>query len=107
MWLRYKHKWASGIDRKWLWKYLGENVKDSLVQEFLGQINDEHSWSDKYRGIDYDIVKHPPSDILQDKIKSCEKSLQAYTKHLEYLNNLLVDVKALESFGDVEPHNFF
>jgi len=39
------------------------------LEERLTQIDQDHSYSDKYRGTEYEIIDHPPVNILRTKIQ--------------------------------------
>jgi hypothetical protein len=103
-WFRYRHKWAYGIDKEWTYIELGESDyetyfaddSESSEEDFIEdyEVCKEWNWSERYRGIDYDVVDRIPREILEKKIKRAEsaaaswkKTAERYCKELEsYLN---------------------
>lgn len=93
MWLRYKHKWASGM--KSSWKYVewddGYNKTKKDEHNFIEDMDlcKDHNWSDKYRGIDYDLIECPPKEYLEKLIANHERSIEYKKKAIKRLKKLI------------------
>lgn len=98
MWIRYKHRYAYGEDRKWTyleidddWKSYGYDEEewtknewrkdepyneDQSLAEYIDiehGISDHYSHSDKYRGFRFERVDGlPPNDELLRRLESAE-----------------------------------
>lgn len=89
MWIKYKHGFASGQDREWSYQeFNGYNLKDDL-EEAVEYIESEYDWSDKYRGIEYEVVDLPPKSVIADEIKSIESSISNLKVRLLRYNDVL------------------
>ena len=96
MWIEYKHKWASHISEP---EYVRIPSKADIIEMGYDDIGDyidgetdimsQYNYSDKYRGIDYDIVEVPPIDFLVKKIKSQVYRLEWHEEQLKYFQDLL------------------
>jgi len=85
--LKYYHKWASGYDKPGY-----KIIHDSdplMVEEMVHELNDENAWSDKYRGLNYEVIDNPPKTWLIEKINSIESSIVYQNKLLIELNKLV------------------
>lgn len=79
---KYRQNFASG---KGKWEFATTaGWSEELIAESL---NDEYSWSDKYRGCDVEMDAAPPQEWL-------EKTLEELKRNLQYINR---DIKELES----------
>jgi len=93
MWCKYRHKFASGAE-EWEWHYLGDDhpqLGESLMDpvklawiEFIKEEQvpvwqQEYEWSDKYRGVEFEIVDTAPRDIIEKKLKNCEDIIRSNT----------------------------
>ena len=98
IWLKYRHKFAYGGDNyNWMdvsWLVEDGQSKDDLEKKHLeyrviDELKDEYSYSDKYRGIDYELFDAPPLEIIKeelDYIQSSIKSKQQTAKiYAEYI----------------------
>jgi hypothetical protein len=95
MWLRYKHKFASGegIDD---WEYfdLGDGkYNEESLKDMLNEIQNEYNWSEHYRGVDSEIVKSPPKEVLQLKLNEARGRVASYIDLVAYLER---QIKELE-----------
>jgi len=92
-WFRYKHKWAHGIDREWEYIELGdgdyrlyfaddsEHSEEDYIED-MGICKDGN-WSDKYRGIDYDVVDTIPRELLEKKIENARAASERWANTAE------------------------
>lgn len=64
MWMKWHHEFAYGDEKEEHWRDLGpcKTMEEaaSLVEEECAELSREYEWSDKYRGIAYEIVEAPP-----------------------------------------------
>lgn len=97
MWIEYRHKWAYGIDSTPNYvripeedelKEMGYDDPGDYIHHETNIMSD-NEYTDKYRGIDYDIVEVPPIDFLVNKIKSHVDHLEWHGKQLKYFKKLL------------------
>lgn len=81
-WLRFKHKFAHGTEKHWTWQPLGAEkpTKDELEGSTFDGICSEYIYSDKYRGIDYDVLplSEVPDEVIEVIVK---RHLEACTYH--------------------------
>lgn len=115
MWIRYKHKFAYGIDKKWSyieinddWKSYGYDEEawskndwkkhrpydemESLGEYLNGEhgISDQYGHSDKYRGFDFEIVgEYPPMSEILERLKICKSNVKHYQKKVKKYQNML------------------
>lgn len=80
-WLKYQHKHSSGRSA-WQWMPLHEGdvtvIDDAYVRsEILPDIVEEYSYSDKYSGVDYEIVDKPPSWVITRHVRAAYERLEA------------------------------
>lgn len=91
--LKYHHKWAWGTTPN-EFTCLGEEVDDILIEDVCESLVDANSYSDKYRGISYDVLE--VSDLSKDekailikeytdKIKRYKSSIKHFIKIKELL----------------------
>ncbi len=89
---RYKTKWAWG-EARWLFEYStyeDESEIKGLVESKVEDLDNQNSWSDKYRGAVVEIVKNPSLDTLkkfakmeQDKIDSATQTLKILEREMK------------------------
>ena len=88
--LKYRTKWAWGYGQ---WEiirlyeenpkeYGYKNMKEYLEYEVIRHIHDEHNYSDKYRGIDYNVIT---AKRLNKKDRAM--LIERYKKHVRYLKD--------------------
>jgi len=103
-WLKMRTMWAWGYTK---WKYKPLYVEkinkktEEWVQNIIEMENDEHSWSDKYRRVEYDIIntrKVPNSKILET-CENIERSLDHAKKSISTHIDHLIKVKGLDGKG--------
>jgi len=95
--LKYHHKWAWGTTPN-EFTCLGESeeVDEILIEDVCESLVDANSYSDKYRGISYDVLEI--SDLSQDekkylfkeyadKIKRFQNSIKHFRKIKALLKN--------------------
>ena len=87
-WFKYRHKFSSGPDPEWNYKLYtyGPQAAYEFIQDY--GLTDTYSYSEHYRGIEYEIVDKPDPDWVLLEIRSTEDGiteLRAYVKLLEGL----------------------
>ncbi len=92
MWLKYKHKFGYGNEKKWSWRNIFDN--DGELELHLEELREEHNWSEHYRGIEYYVEEHPPLEILEEEIKETERRVLS---NQEYLKKLKEEKEKVES----------
>jgi hypothetical protein len=103
MWCKYRHKFASGAEA-WEWMYLGEDhphlgespmepIKEAweefIKEEQVPVWQQGYEWSDKYRGVEFEIVETAPYDVIEKHLKQCEAVIRANTNRANELRALL------------------
>jgi hypothetical protein len=84
LFLKYRHKFAHGYGN---WEYTEEYGHDiDYLNETLQR---EHDWSDKYRGMDVEVIECPPKEWLEKRIERMYSILLYYSKTSEELTKLL------------------
>jgi hypothetical protein len=93
MWMKWHHKWAHG-SKEWEWKDLDCSPEDAqtCAQEAVETLAEEYNWSDKYRGIDYEIVEFPPPEIVIAYIQKAERLAKYWAAKSKELAVLFVMV---------------
>lgn len=72
--IKYRTRWAWGYG-SWQHAFLrhgkdiGVRLKDA-IEDFADGIHDNHSYSDKYRGIEYKVIRKVPEKVVIDRISS-------------------------------------
>lgn len=101
-WVKYRHKWASHIDKKW--KYI--EIENDIIEEYekddnpesaLGEclsneydIGEDYSWSDKYRGFQYEKCEGlPPIEELKKRYNTALSRIKIYESEAERFKKLL------------------
>jgi hypothetical protein len=93
MWCKWKHKFANGGgELEWMYlgedhQYLGESPMEPLKEAWEKFIKEEqvpiwkevYEWSDKYRGVEFEIVDTAPRDVIEKKLKHCEDLIRSNT----------------------------
>lgn len=87
--LKYRDTWSYGNSE---WEFiLISSIDDydkELLQERVDYLNAENNWSDKFRGIEYEVVDYPGHEWMKHKIRSCRDSINNITKLLGEYNAL-------------------
>lgn len=79
--LKYRHKFAHGYGS---WEYEVIHKKNiPYVEELIEEKAREYDYSDKYRGIDYEVVDYPTDEYILSQINNAENNIRYYTELLE------------------------
>jgi hypothetical protein len=89
--IKYRHKWAWGVNK---WEYNIICFDDSLftdadLEEVIDYIQNDNGWSDKYRGIEYELVDSVPEDWVRAKLDRYQVRLDILQKNMKNLQGLL------------------
>ncbi len=95
MWLKYRHKWASGPDREWTWAHLGYDpaLQPEVFEDTLQEVRAQYRDEDHYRGIEHEVHPSPPKETLAAKVEALKVEL-AHTKRL--LAQLEADLASID-----------
>ncbi len=117
IWVKIRHMFAWGYDN-WFYKEIPENWKEygygpedyadkekvpdwqiaegydeeRALGEFLMNelsIGESHSFSDKYRGIEYEIVETAPFSVIKRKLERAKSYAEHYANEVERLQKML------------------
>lgn len=97
MWIKYRHKWSSGVDKEWEWKDLGPiPARADLKQverEAAREINESaYQDSEHYRGIDCELVDIPPRGVIEAHLKEARDSARRWAARARGLAALLKSI---------------
>jgi hypothetical protein len=96
MWMKYKHKWNSGIDKEWTWVQLSKR-EDCTLEEAGKLANQEldeatqssiYDYYGGYRGQEREIVKLPPLDVVANRIFQQRKLIKYHHELMQYYTEL-------------------
>lgn len=74
LWIKYRSKWASGPDY-WEYQHFPDGTTDESIQvDFIEEEGCQHTWSDKYRGTEWEHTDIP-DEILTGKISALENKI--------------------------------
>lgn len=96
--IKLRTKWAHGYSQ-WEYRFTGE-VSDEALEEIIEEEADKYSYTDKFRGIDWERCV-PPENVLDNYIKSAENAVDAAQRRLLNLRSYKVTLD--EADGDNEP----
>ena len=68
--VKYRTCWAWGYgDWEYLWFHVrkGDKIRE-VAKERLGPIADNHNWSDKWRGIEWRLLRKVPVEYVKKEI---------------------------------------
>lgn len=87
--LKYRYKFAYGYD-KFQYMVVADDITidSDYLKEIISELHGEYDYSDRYRGIDYDIIDNPPIEWL-------EREIETYSKKIIHYNNLITIYKKL------------
>jgi hypothetical protein len=94
MWLKWRHKYAHGPG-SWVWTFVGDWTKDweergeALIEDYLDEKTDEYNWSDKYRGIEHELVERPPDEVIAKEIERLNGTIERSHSRLVKMWGLL------------------
>lgn len=106
-WIKYRRKFASGPN-DWIYEPIEniENWDEEGIEEFIESLHDEYSWSDKYRGVDFDIVESSevPKIKISKTIKSYKDRIDYYKRETKNLKNMVKLLnEEIDKGSDIDP----
>jgi len=103
-WLKMRTCHASGYS-KWEYKALYvEKINKEIekcVEEIVKARNDEYSWSDKYRGVEYFIIntRQVPNSKILKTCEDLERSIEYAKESIVEDTGYLIEIRNLEGKG--------
>ena len=64
-----------------------QTVREMYLPDWLA----EYTWSDNYRGIDFEIVEDAPSDVVQEQLMEARGKAALWKRRVEALEDVLRD----------------
>lgn len=100
--LKWGHKFAYG-GRMDECSMLPEEYKNDkeLFEEWLESKAEEYSWSDKYRGIDYEWIDFPDDDWIKKQINRHKSSISSAEKLINSLKDIMREKDAASGHHSV------
>lgn len=90
--IKYKRMFAHGYSNEII-ECLGDFDSDedleSTLKEWLDEKHTAYNWSDKYRGIDYDVIDNPGNEWLLKDIERLKDSAKALLERADNFTKLL------------------
>lgn len=103
-WLRYKVHWAWGTT-DWEYVPLYTNKLDEETKEFVKNkvkdVNDNHSWSDKYRRVEYEVInsRQVPNAKIEKAYQDLAEQIAYWTEAAENGRDQLFLLEKLKGAG--------
>ena len=86
-WMKWRHSFAYGSGGPWKW--LEVSPEEWALQEVVTDLAEKYSYSDKYRGVEYELFDVPDSAWLEDHIKFRINQANSIMGHVGELEKLL------------------
>lgn len=67
--LQFRHMFAHGYGEFQIMMLHDNDMSDEDIKDTVSSLADEYNYSDKYRGIDYAVLNHPPKKWLMREIR--------------------------------------
>jgi len=88
---RYRHKFASHDGD---WEYLRyfvtpETDLQASMDELGEELCEEYDYSDKYRGVDVEVMETPPWDLVLAEMEKCRAAIESNQQMWDALEKLL------------------
>lgn len=122
MWVRYRHTFAYGKDKKWSfveiddnwdcdeggygpkgWTYSTEYDKEKDLGYYLDSecgLSEQYNWSDKYRGFDYEPIDHPSVEYIIERLNRHKRNVVYNKEQAERFQ------KMLDELGHITKDDF-
>lgn len=78
MWLKYRHKWASGFG-DWEWRHIGTSDPEA-VREAHSNLASKWQYEDRYHGIESELVESPPDDVLEREAEDARSKAEHWSR---------------------------
>ena len=105
--MKWHHKFAYGDEKEEHWRDLGpcKTMEEaaSLAEEECAEMSREYEWSDKYRGIAYEIVKAPPVEVLRGLVEAADRLSRQWARRKQELLDLELKQAVTQFFTSPEP----
>lgn len=85
-WYKYREIWAGGRNE---WKYADISNSMSPKPYFDTLANNEYSWSEHFRKLEWKKIKTPPLEYLQKRIRDAKFAIFIKRDELKQLKSLV------------------
>ena len=95
-WMKIRTRWAWGYG---LWDYIPlytEKVNEDDKEDIVERYHDRYGFSDKFRGVEYDIIDTDkvPREVIKQKLKNLKTIIKTYT---QFVKEIEQKVKSLDA----------
>lgn len=88
MWIKYRHGWAHGFG-SYDYTEIPDNCSQEVLEDIVEELKSPNWWSDKYRGVQYELVDKPPKEYILGLISGLEVTIEGYNKRILQLKELI------------------
>lgn len=92
---RFRHNFASGFGKN-NWEYrdirLGSMSWDEWRDEEARELMSEYSFTDRYRGVDIEVVDAPPKAWVAEQLDQARRSIIYFTERAAWLEAMLKEM---------------
>lgn len=99
MWMKWRHKFAHGPS-SWEWKDIGSCeglTDDEFAQHQCSELSETYNYSERYRGIDYELFPEPPLAVAEEALEIEQAKLRYTESRINELDALCTSLREKEA----------
>lgn len=93
MWVKWRHKFSYGEDSEFSYMELSDRTSEEGIKDEIIELATEYEWSEHYRGIDYEVINHPPVDIIEKYIRKAKREVKGLKQQIADWEALINNIK--------------